>query len=75
MFFFWITLAHTQVPHVDHRQGAEKQRGLELQVVKVAKQGEVEDDPEAHEERSVHHQLGLSRQGKMDQKELRRKGR
>ena len=44
------TCMYTQVPHVDHRQGAEKRRGLELQVVKVAKQGEVEDDPEAHEE-------------------------
>ena len=40
---------YTQVPHVDHGQGAEKRRGLELQVAKVAKRGEVEDDPEAHE--------------------------
>ena len=43
------TCMYTQVPHVDHGQGAEKRRGLELQVAKVAKRGEVEDDPEAHE--------------------------
>ena len=67
------TCMYTQVPHVDHGQGAEKRRGLELQVAKVAKRGEVEDDPEAHEERSVHHQLGLSRQGKMGPKRTSKK--
>ena len=49
--------AHPQVPHVSHPQGGEKQRGLELQVLRASdlpQQDEVDDDPEAHEERPPH---------------------
>ena len=51
---------HSQVPHVQHPQGAKQQRGLEVPILWAGdrtKQVNDDDDLEAHEERPPHRLL------------------